>query len=121
LEDVIEEVRSRPRWAAAFAGFRKPFVHFLPDQYRALADEAGFRVVGIEVEDQDWDFKTRAGFTGFARATFVEWTRRLPEDQWDAFIAESIDSYRAAVDEVSKNEYIFKFYQMQVELERADG
>jgi hypothetical protein len=95
-------------------------VHFSPDEYRKLAEAAGFRVVQLRVEDVPWDFKTLQGFAGFARATFVEWTRRLPKDEWDAFIAESIDAYRAAVDEVSKDEYIFKFYQMQVELERAD-
>jgi SAM-dependent methyltransferase len=120
LEDVIEDVRQRARWADAFAGFRQPYVHFSPKEYRAMAERAGFRVVGLEVEDQAWDFKTREAFAAFARATFVEWTQRLPEAQWDAFIAEALDSYRAAVSEGSQDANVFNFYQMEVELERAD-
>src|SRR5262249_37128875 len=43
LEDVIEEVRQRPRWAGRFAGFRRPYVHLPPEEYRALAERAGLR------------------------------------------------------------------------------
>ncbi len=32
LEDVIEKVRQRPQWAEHFAGFEKPYVHFLPEE-----------------------------------------------------------------------------------------
>src|SRR5262249_30142203 len=34
LEDVIEEVRQRPRWTGSFVGFRRPYVHFTPEEYR---------------------------------------------------------------------------------------
>src|SRR5262249_45086343 len=65
LEDIIEEVRQRARWAGNFGGFRRPYVHFTPEAYRALAEQAGHRVVGLCVEDKAWDFKTREAFVAF--------------------------------------------------------
>src|SRR5687768_11343280 len=79
LEDVIEEIRQQPRWAGSFGGHRRPYLHPSPEEYRTLAERAGFRVVRVHVDDKAWDFRTREGFVAFARATFVEWTQRLPE------------------------------------------
>jgi trans-aconitate 2-methyltransferase len=117
LEDVIEEVRQRPRWAGAFEGFRRPYVHFSPDEYRALAEAAGFRVDRASVEDRAWDFQTREGFIAFAEATFVEWTNRLPKTDWAAFITDVLDRYEA----IAWDEHTFKFYQMDVALAAAVG
>ena len=116
LEDVIEDVRQQPRWAQHFADFRRPYVHPTLDEYRALAGRAGFRVVGLRAEDNAWDFKTREAFVAFARATFVEWTRRLPESDWDAFIADVLDRYRSAAADRPQEANTFKFYQMEADL-----
>jgi trans-aconitate methyltransferase len=121
LEDVIEEVRQGPRWAGHFPGFRKPFVHPTPEQYRALAEQSGFRVLRIGVEDKAWDFRTREAFVAFCRATFVEWTRCLPAGEWDAFIADVLDRYRAAAADGPREANTFKFYQMEVLLAPAPG
>jgi trans-aconitate methyltransferase len=117
LEDVIDDVRRLPGWAGYFTDFRTPYVHFSPEDYRALAEKCGFRVDRLNVEDKAWDFKTRDGFAAFARATFVAWTQRLPETQWDAFITDVLDRYQsiAAADPSELN--TFKFYQMEVALE----
>jgi trans-aconitate methyltransferase len=119
LEDVIEEVRQRARWAESFAGFRRPYVHFSPEEYRELAEQAGFRVVRMHVDDKAWDFKTRESFVAFARATFVDWTQRLPEGDWDAFIGEVLDRYQAVAADSPRDANTFKFYQMEVELVSA--
>ena len=116
LEDVIEEVRQRARWAGNFAGFRRPYVHFTPEEYRALAERAGFRVVRLHVEDKAWDFKTREAFVAFARATFVEWTQRLPESEWETFITDVLDRYQSVAADSPQEANTFKFYQMEVEL-----
>jgi hypothetical protein len=116
LEDVIEEVRQRPRWAGSFAGYRRAYLHPSPEAYRALAERAGFRVVRLQVDDKAWDFRTREGFVAFARATFVEWTQRLAEREWDAFIGDVLDRYRAVAADGAQDAHTFKFYQMEVEL-----
>jgi trans-aconitate 2-methyltransferase len=119
LEDVIEEVRQRERWTADFAGFRRPYVHFSPEEYRALAARAGFRVVRLDVEDKAWNFQTRDAFAAFARATFVEWTKRLPESEWEAFITDVLDRYQSVAADSPQEANTFKFYQMDGELAPA--
>jgi trans-aconitate 2-methyltransferase len=117
LEDVIEEVRRLARWADYFADFPTPFVHFRAEDYRALAEKSGFRVGRLSVEDKAWDFKTRDGFSAFARATFVAWTQRLPESQWQAFIDDVLDRYQSVAADNASERNTFKFYQMEVGLE----
>ena len=121
LEDVIEDVRKRTRWAGHFVEFRRPYIHFTPEDYRSLAEGCGFRVLGLGVHDKAWDFKTRERFLAFAHATFVEWTRCLPKSEWDAFIVEVLDEYQATVSESNADAHTFKFYQMEVVLEAADA
>jgi trans-aconitate methyltransferase len=116
LEDVIEDVRQRPRWAGFFAGFHKPYVHFTPEEYQALAERCGFRVLKLRVQDEAWDFKTREAFVAFGRATFVEWTRCLPESEWPAFITEVLDLYQTVAADSPQEANTFKFYQMEVVL-----
>lgn len=119
LEDVIEEIRRRPRWDAAFSGFQKPYVHFTPEEYRALAERHGLRVLELRAEDKAWDFKTREAFVAFARATFVEWTRRLPENEWNAFISEVLDRYRSFAADNPQQANTFKFFQLEATLTPA--
>jgi trans-aconitate 2-methyltransferase len=71
------------------------------------------------LEDRAWDFQTRESFAAFARATFVEWTRHLPESDWPAFITEVLDRYRTLAASCPQEANTFKFYQLEVVLERA--
>src|SRR5262249_54615194 len=119
LEDVLEDVRRAARWAGHFTGFAKPYAHFTPEAYRDLAGRNGFRVLRMGFEDRAWDFRTREEFVAFGRATFVEWTRYLPEGDWPAFIAEVLDRYRAVAADGPQEANTFKFYQLEVVLEPA--
>jgi trans-aconitate 2-methyltransferase len=119
LEDTIEEIRHQDRWARYFGGFQKPYAHFTPEEYQALAEKSGLRVVRLGVEDKAWDFKTRDAFVAFALATFVEWTQHLPEDQWRPFISEVLDRYQAVAAEGPSELNTFKFYQMEAVLSPA--
>jgi trans-aconitate methyltransferase len=120
LEDVIEDVRVQPRWAAYFKGFRKPYAHFTPEEYRAMAEKEGFEVVQIRVDDKAWDFKSREAFAAFSRVTFVEWTQHLPEDERTTFINAVLDHYQSVAANSPAEYNTFKFYQMEVVLSRAD-
>jgi trans-aconitate methyltransferase len=119
IEDVIEEVRQSPRWAHYFPGFRRPYVHLTPEEFRALAGQCGLWVVRLDVSDKAWDFHTRKAFLAFCRATCVEWTRCLPESEWDAFISDFLDRYRSVAADGPQDANTFKFYQMDVLLAPA--
>jgi trans-aconitate 2-methyltransferase len=68
-------------------------------------------------EDRTWDFQSREAFAAFGQATFVEWTRRLPESDQPAFINEVLDRYRPVAAASSDEANTFKFYQLEVVLE----
>jgi trans-aconitate methyltransferase len=119
LEDVIEDVRHSARWAGYFTGFQKPYAHFSPQEYEDLANRNGFRVLRMGLEDRAWDFRSREAFVAFARATFVEWTRHLPESDWPAFLTEVLDRYRTVAAGSPQEANTFKFYQLEVVLEPA--
>jgi hypothetical protein len=70
----------------------------------------------LHVEEKAWDFKDRETFVAFARATFVEWTQRLPESEWEAFITDVVDRYQSVAANSPQEANTFKFYQMEVEL-----
>jgi len=119
LEDVIEEVRSTPRWAGWFADYRRPFVHVTADEYAAMLADSGLRVDHADTQLKAWDFGSRDGFLQFADVTFVEWTRMLPPESHRAFINDVLDSYRALGDATPADADVFHFYQMRVVLRRA--
>lgn len=118
LEDVIEDVcRSRP-WSAWFVDHRTPFAHPAAASYAALAEAAGFAVERCDVAQESWDFGSRAAFARFSAATFVEWTRRLPEERRAAFIDDVLDRY-AAVPPPPPAPHAFVFDQLEIALRRA--
>jgi trans-aconitate 2-methyltransferase len=119
LEDVIEETRASPRWALYFEGRRPPYVHPAVAEYRSLAEESGLRVEAVDTRLESWDFGSRAGFVDFARVTFVEWTKRLPAAELDAFILDALDRYRRVGDGSAGDADVFHFYQMRLVLRRT--
>ena len=116
LEDVLEETRSSDRWIRYFHDFHDPYLHLTPEQYAALAEQCGFRVLRLSTEDQVWDFKSREAFIAFGSVTFVEWTRNLPESEHLTFIQDVLDRYRAVAATRPGEENCFKFYQMDIQL-----
>lgn len=115
LEDVLRETWQSPRWAPQFNGFRQPYLHLSPEQYKALAEQAGLRVDSERVSDTSWNFGSRKAFRAFAEVTFVEWTHMLREEgDKDAFTNDVLDRYA----QVAGDDSTFKFYQMDIRLER---
>ncbi len=117
IEDVIEEVRKSAPWANYFTHYTCPYVHSTPEQYSALAEACGLRVLSIHVEEKAWDFQTRAIFAAYCRVTLAAWTCRLPESEWSAFIDEVLERYFQVAADTPEEANTFKFYQMAVFLE----
>jgi trans-aconitate 2-methyltransferase len=116
IEDVIEDTRKSPRWASYFNGFRDPFLHVTPEQYAALAEQQGFRVLSIRTSDKAWDFGSRDAFVARMKVTMIEWMQRLPEADRVAFITDVLDRYQHVAAEASGEENYFRFYQMDIVL-----
>jgi trans-aconitate methyltransferase len=120
LENVVEETRRSSRWAAHFNDFRDPYLHLTPEQYAAMAERSGLRVLSIHTEAKAWDFKSRPAFFAFCSVGLVEWTRHLPEAERPEFINDVLDRYQAVVADRSGEENTFRFYQMDISLGAAD-
>jgi trans-aconitate 2-methyltransferase len=116
IEDVIEETRKLPRWAGYFNGFRDPFLHLTRDEYAALAEQQGFRVLSIRTTDKAWDFGSRDAFLARMKVTMIEWTQRLPESDRVAFINDALDRYEKIAATRPGEENYFRFYQMDIVL-----
>jgi trans-aconitate 2-methyltransferase len=119
LEDVIEDTRRAPPWAAYFPDYQPPYLHLTPDAYRALAGSNGLRVERLDVRQEAWDFESRDAFGRFAAATFVEWTRLIPPKRHGAFINEVLDRYQQVGDGSPSQANVFTFYQMEIVLRRV--
>jgi trans-aconitate 2-methyltransferase len=119
LETVIEETRKSPRWERYFQDFRDPYLHLTPEQYAALAERNGFRVLRIHTAGKAWDFKERSAFEASCMVTLIEWTKRLPEDERLEFVGDALNRYRLVAAEKAGEENTFKFYQMDVTLTPA--
>ena len=116
LENVIEETRCSRRWASFFKDFQDPYLHWTPEQYAACAKRNDFHVADIRTEDKAWDFNSREAFVAFGMVTFVEWTKRLPDEKKLVFVNDVLDRYRVVAAERPGDENTFKFYQMDVRL-----
>jgi trans-aconitate 2-methyltransferase len=116
LEAVIEETRLSPPWATYFDGFHNPYLHLTPQQYAALAEQNGLRVLNCETSDKAWDFHSRANFLAFSRVTMVEWSQHVPEAERSAFIADVLDRYQHVAADTPADENYFRFYQMDIVL-----
>ena len=118
LEHMIEKTCNSPRWAQYLEHFQQPYLHLTPEQYSALAESQGLRVIQIDIEDKSWDFKTRSAFEAFGEVTFVEWTRMLPAQEELNFVEDVLDAYRPIAEQRPGDGNTFKFYQMDITLHR---
>ncbi len=118
LEDVIERTKRAPRWASHFEGQHAPFVHPTADEYRASVRRHHFTVERLEVHLRAWEFDSRAAFAAFARATFVEWTRSLPEGEVEAFVDDVLDAYGRTLHLEPNAVRVFHFDQLRAVLGR---
>jgi hypothetical protein len=64
------------------------------------------------VADKSWDFGSRDGFAAFGSVTFIEWTRRLPDEAKPEFILDVLSRYS----HIAGDDRTFRFYQMDIRL-----
>ena len=121
LEEVAEEVRREPHWAAAFAGFSDPYLRLSAEEYLALAERLGLKRVSSQSELKRWDFHTEAAFFGFCNAGFGAWMQVLPEARRREFVEEVMQRYLAVIDAAFGERFTFHFMQTDLVLGRDDN
>ncbi len=91
-------------------------MHLTPEQYAALAEQQGFRVLSVRTSDKAWDFGSRDAFLSRMKVTMIEWMQRLPEDDRVPFITDALDRYQKVAAQAPGEEHYFRFYQMDIVL-----
>ena len=116
LEKMVEETRRTSRWSAYFHDFRDPYLRLTSEEYAAVAECNGFRVLRVSTKDHAWDFSSRAAFSAFCAVGCVAWTNRLPEAERADFINDVLDRYQLVAADCGGQENTFRFYQMDISL-----
>src|SRR5438874_4536339 len=116
LEKIVEETRRTSRWSAYFQDFRDPYLRLTSEEYAAMAECNGFRVLRVSAKNHAWDFSSRAAFSAFCAVGCVAWTNRLPEAERADFINDVLDRYQLVAADCSGQENTFRFYQMDISL-----
>src|SRR5207249_9414517 len=97
LESVVEETRTAPEWKAYFKNFQDPYLRLTPDEYVAVAERNGFRVLRVNTHDHSWDFGSRPAFAGFSVVGLVAWTDCLPASERQNFVNDVLNRYESVV------------------------
>jgi trans-aconitate 2-methyltransferase len=119
LESVVEETRAAPEWKVYFKNFQDPYLRQTPDEYVAVAERNGFRVLRVKTQGHAWEFGSRAAFAGFCAVGLVAWTDRLPTAERQKFIDDVLDRYQSVVAARPEEENTFKFYQTDVAMKKS--
>ena len=116
LESVVEETRTALEWKAYFKNFQDPYLRLTPDEYVAVAERSGFRVLRVNTQDHSWDFGSQAALAGFCAVGLVAWTDRLPAAERQKFLDDVLDRYQSVAAARAGEENTFKFYQTDIGL-----
>jgi trans-aconitate 2-methyltransferase len=121
VENVAEETRQTSRWKTYFQDFEDPYLHLTAEEYAAVAERSGFRVLRVSTQDHSWDFGSRMAFSGFCAVGCVAWTSRLPAAERTNFINDVLNRYQEVARDYNGEENTFKFYQMDISLLAISG
>ena len=116
IESVVEETRASPPWSNYFENFHDPYLRLTPDEYVAVAERNGFRILRLHTQDHTWDFGSREALTGFCAVGLIAWTDRLPAAERLRFISDVLDRYHSVAAVRPGEENTFKFYQTDIAL-----
>lgn len=89
---VVDEVRSRPEWAAYFAAFTFPYNFYGPEQYEVWLEEAGLVPERVELVSRPMRH-TPEQFAGWLSTTWMPYTGRVPDEKRDRFVMEVVEVF----------------------------
>jgi trans-aconitate 2-methyltransferase len=116
LEEVAEQVRHEPAWAADFGTLLDPYLRLDAARYAALAEACGLRVRALDAQPKRWDFGSDEAFYAFCHAGFGAWTQALAPGRRDAFVRTVLQRYEALIADRFGERHCFHFMQTDVEL-----
>lgn len=115
---VLEEVQNHQEWRIYFEDFGFPYGFLGVDEYRALLNEAGFRINRVELIPKDMGHEGKQGLEGWIRTTWLPYTERAPEEKRDKFISAISSKYLEIEPEDSNGTVHVSMVRLEVEAEK---
>ena len=92
---TFAELTASNDWQDYFDDFYNPYFFYGLKDYRSWLEQAGFTVERLELVSKDMTHQGKEGFTGWIRTTWMPFTKYVPEDKRESFIAQFVDLYLA--------------------------
>ena len=94
LEVFAELTASKP-WNFYFNDFYNPYFFYGLQDYETWLKKYNFAIERLELVPKDMTHKGKEGFSGWIRTTWMPFTKCVPENKREDFIAQFVDLYLA--------------------------
>ena len=90
---TFAELIALKTWNIYFNNFDNPYYFYGLQDYQNWLEKYGFAIKRLELVPKDMTHKGEDGLTGWIRTTWMRFTKCVPEDKRDNFIAQFVNLY----------------------------
>ena len=90
---VFAELTASETWNSYFTDFDNPYFFFGLDDYQKWLTESNFAIARLELVPKDMTHQGADGLAGWIRTTWMPFTKCVPADKRDNFIAQFVTRY----------------------------
>ncbi len=92
---AFAELIASDSWSVYFEDFHNPYYFYGLQDYQIWLEKSGFKIKRLELVPKDMTHKGKEGLAGWIRTTWMPFTKCVPEDKRDDFIAQFVDYFLA--------------------------
>lgn len=93
--ETFAELTASNAWHKYFIGFHDPYFFYRLEDYKNWLKQSGFAIKRLELVPKDMTSIGKKGLAGWIRTTWMPFTKYVPEDMRNEFIAEFVNLYSA--------------------------
>lgn len=112
---AVTRVMKKDPWARYFESFRCPYTFHTPEEYKPWLINAGFAETNVKLVDKDMKLNGAKGFEGYFRSTWLRYTERVPHDEREKFIGETVNAFSEANPLDTRGFYHIRMPRLEVE------
>ncbi|MBN1194173.1 MAG: methyltransferase domain-containing protein [Methanomicrobiaceae archaeon] len=117
---AVEHVAGLKPWKKYFTGFSFPYGFYGPEEYREWLAAAGLAGGQCRLFEKDMIQPDAGGLAGWIRTTWHPYTKRVPEEKREEFIAAIVTSYLDRFPPDSQNRIHVRMMRLEVAAEKPD-
>lgn len=93
--NTFTELTATDTWQPYFANFDNPYFFYGLEDYQTWLEQSGFAVKRLELVPKDMTHQGQEGLAGWIRTTWMPFTKCVPDERRDEFIAHFVELYLA--------------------------